>query len=194
MDKSALKKHLHECLRREVMMSNNPFSWGNVIHKAFKCPERRFNFWWRIASYFYNSDGKFNKQVAKRINRKLIQKYNTEIQLPAVIGPGLVVTHFVAVVINGCAIIGSNFKIRHNCTVGLGGSINENFTKPIIKIGDNVQIGVGSSILGNNLVIGNNVTIGAMSFINKNIPDNTVAYSEKKLNLKTRTVENIIQE
>ncbi|MCZ4058266.1 hypothetical protein O3W44_02860 [Pantoea sp. LMR881] len=33
--------------------------------------------------------------------------------------------------------------------------------------------------MGNNLTIGNNVTIGAMTFINKNIPDNTVVYTEK---------------
>lgn len=185
-NKSALKEHLHECLRIEVMMNNKNFSWGRTLHKAFKCPERRFNFWWRIASYLYNSEGSFKKQIARRINRKLIQKYNTEIQLPAIIGPGLMVTHYLSVVINGCAVIGSNFRIRHNSTIGLGGSINEKSLHPKIVIGDNVEVGAGTCILGNDLFIGNNVSIGAMSFINKNIPDNTVAYTEKSLKLRKK--------
>ncbi|HKN03731.1 MAG TPA: serine acetyltransferase [Buttiauxella sp.] len=167
-------------------MNTKTFSWFSITHKAFKCPERRFNFWWRIASYLYKSGGAFRMQIARKINRKLIQKYNTEIQLSAVIGPGLVVTHYLSVVINGCAIIGSNFKIRQNTTIGLGGNSKKEVTKPKIIIGDNVEIGANTCIIGNALTIGNNVTIGAMSFINKNIPDNAVAYSEKSLKLRIK--------
>ena len=186
LNKTELKIHLKECLQREVAMNTKTFSWFSIMHKAFKCPERRFNFWWRIASYLYKSGGTFKMQIARKINRKLIQKYNTEIQLSAVIGPGLVVTHFLSVVINGCAVIGSNFKIRQNSTIGLGGSSTNEVTKPKIIIGDNVEIGASTCIIGNALSIGNNVTIGAMSFINKNIPDNTVAYSEKSLKLRIK--------
>ena len=168
------------------MKSRKPFKWSRVLHKAIKCPERRFNFWWRIASYLYNSGGLFKKQLARRINRNLIKKYNTEIQLPATIGPGLVVTHFVSVVINGCAIIGRDFKIRHNCTIGIAGNAEGEHTPPAIVIGDNVEVGTSSCIISNNLTIGNNVTIGAMSFINKNIPDNTIAITEKRLILKPK--------
>lgn len=178
------KRHLRDCLQAEVMKSDKKFTWFRVLHKAFKCPERRFNFWWRIASYLYCTDVKWKKQLARRINRKLIQKYNTEIQLPATIAPGLHITHFTSVVINGCVIIGRNFKIRHNCTIGIGGGLKNEDSNPMITIGDNVDLGVGTSIIGNNLTIGSNVTIGAMTFVNKDIPDNTVAYNEKKLILK----------
>lgn len=184
MERYQLKKHLQECLRREVMMSDKPFSWMRTLHKAFKCPERRFNFWWRIASFLYHSESKFKKTVSRRINRRLIQKYNTEIQLAAQIGPGLKVTHFLSVVINGCVIIGSDFKIRQNATVGLAGSGASNGLPPRITIGDNVEVGAGSCIIGHSLTIGSNVTIGAMSFIDKSIPDNIVVYSEKNQVMK----------
>ena len=181
-----LKKHLHECLRKEVMMSNKPFSWFATLHKAVKCPDRRFYFWWRIASYLYKREKKPCSYIAQRINRNLIRKYNTEIQLSAHIGPGLKVTHFLSIVINGISVIGKNFKIRQNCTIGISGSSNKSKVAPFIIIGNDVEICANSCVIGDNLSIGNNVTIGAMSFINKDIPDNNVVYTEKtlKMNLK----------
>lgn len=180
MKKDELKKHLYECLRFEVMMSEKPFSWTRTLHKALKCPDRRFNFWWRIVSFLYHSESKTSKRLAKKINRKLIQKYNTEIQPGTQIGPGLNVSHFLSVVINECTVIGRNFKIRQNSTIGIPGR-TDNSTSARIVIGDNVEVGAGSCIIGDDLVIGSNVTIGAMSFINKSIPDNSVVYTEKIL-------------
>lgn len=170
-------------------MSEKSFSWVNTIHKAFKCPERRFNFWWRIASFFHDSESKFMNRAAYKLNLTLIKKYNTEIQLGAHIGPGLKVTHFLSVAINKCAVIGCNFKIRHNSTIGIGGELDENLSPPQIIIGDNVEVGVGSCIIGNYLTIGNNVSIGAMSFINKNIPNNTIVYTEKTLIMKEKSLD-----
>lgn len=44
-----------------------------------------------------------------------------------------------------------------------------------VNIGDNVWIG-GNSVIFPGVQIGNNVTIGAGSIVNKNIPDNVLAY------------------
>ena len=44
-----------------------------------------------------------------------------------------------------------------------------------VKIGNNVQIGANSIVLPG-VTIGNNVIIGALSLVNKDIPDNSVAY------------------
>lgn len=149
------------------------------MHKAVKCPMRRFYFWWRIASHLYNDGNYVKKRIAFKINRMLVKKYNTEIQLPAQIAPGLNVAHFLSVVINGCAIIGENFKIRQNTTIGISGKTTAG-DAPRIIIGDNVEIGANSCIIGDNLHIGNNIIIGAMSFINRDIPDNCTVYTEKK--------------
>lgn len=176
MDKKKLKAHLHECLRYEVMMSSKSFSWLRTIHKAFKCPERRYYFWWRIASYLYKTDK--SQYIAKRINRSISLKYGTEIQLPAYIGPGMIISHHHGIVINGAAIIGKSFRIRQNVTIGISGS-SKNNTSPSIIIGDNVEIGANSCLISDSLKIGNNVTIGAMSFINKDVPDNCTVFTKK---------------
>lgn len=47
-------------------------------------------------------------------------------------------------------------------------------SKPV-KIGDNVWIG-GNSVIFPGVTIGNNVTIGAGSVVNKDIPDNVLAF------------------
>ncbi|WP_168386032.1 serine acetyltransferase [Erwinia amylovora] len=170
--------HLKKCLQREVMVSRKPFSWWKTIHKAWKCPDRRFYFWWRIANYLYRSS--IAKKSAIRINRNLRNKYGLDIKLGAVIGEGLSISHYVGIVIADCCVIGKNFYIKQNSTIGV--KHNDQLGK--IYIGDNVDIGANSCIIGNDLRIGDNVTIGAMSFINKDIPDNFIVYTPKPENIK----------
>ena len=43
-----------------------------------------------------------------------------------------------------------------------------------VKIGNNVQIGA-NSVIAPGITIGDNVVIGALSFVNKDIPSNTIA-------------------
>ncbi|NJD85907.1 serine acetyltransferase [Candidatus Erwinia dacicola] len=170
--------HLKKCLQREVMVSEKPFSWSKTIHKAIKCPDRRFYFWWRIANYLYR-DG-VAKKLAIRINRNLRNKYGLDIKLGAVIGEGLSISHYVGIVIADCCTIGKNFYIKQNVTIG----VKHNDQQGKIYIGDNVNIGANSCIIGNNLYIGDNVTVGAMSFINKHIPVNCTVYTPKSENIE----------
>lgn len=179
---------LKECLQKEVMMNAKPFSWPRVIHKAIKCPKRRYHFWWRIASYWYQNKTGYLKQAALRINRKLALKYGTEIELGARIMPGLVISHHQGIVINGSAVIGHSFRIRQNTTIGITG--NNLSRQPIsIRIGNNVSIGANSCIIADQIVIGDNVVIGAMSFINKDLPDNSHVITEKKMKITIREAD-----
>jgi serine acetyltransferase len=59
------------------------------------------------------------------------------------------------------------------------GSVEAN-NKPI-ELGHNVDIGAHCCIIGSGIRIGNNVRIGAMSFINKDVPDD-VTYITRKEN------------
>ena len=188
MDNQARSKHLRECLRREVMMSTKNFSWFSVLHKALKCPNRRFYFWWRIASYWHHSNSKFLRKRAAKINRKLVFKYGTEIQLGAQIGPGMVITHHHGIVVNGSAVIGHSLRIRQNTTIGITGTnINQ---EPIsLVIGNNVSIGAGTCIIAHKINIGDNVVIGAMTFVNKDIPSNMTVYSEKILHVVPNSLQ-----
>ncbi|CAI8931941.1 serine acetyltransferase [Kosakonia quasisacchari] len=187
-DKKTRAEHLRECLRHEVMMNNKPFTWLRVLHKAIKCPRRRFNFWWRIAAYWHSSGNSFLRQRAENLNRKLTLKYGTEIQLGAQIGPGLVISHHQGIVINREVVIGHSFRIRQNTTIGITGT---NVTKePIsIIIGDNVSVGANSCIIADQIRIGNNVIVGAMSFVNKNIPDDVTVYTKKTIHIVTNKTQ-----
>ncbi|XOY31863.1 serine acetyltransferase [Proteus cibi] len=174
------------CLQQEVIKSNTTrFSWAKAIRRAWKYPDRRFYFWWRIASYFYHSNK--HLKLANFINRRLQTKYGCDIGLGAKIGVGLSISHYVGLVIAYEAVIGDNFHARQNTTIGIVSSSQ----KGHIYIGDNVTIGANSCIIGDDIKIGNNVMIGAMSFINKDIPDNCIVHTPKSSNsIKISTMNN----
>lgn len=87
------------------------------------------------------------------------------------IGPGLILWHGAhGSVINPYTIIGKNFNLRQNTTIG-SSSFSDNTLCPII--GDNVQVGPNCTILGK-ISIGNNVMIGGGSVVVHDVPDNAV--------------------
>ena len=169
------KHHLHCCLQREVMQSLRPFSWPQVLHKAIKNPERRFYFWWRLASYWYQTGGKFSRKRALKINRRLRARYGLDIKLEAKIGAGMEIAHYVGIVISSRSVIGENFHIKQNVTIG----VKDREQTGRIYLGDNVSIGANSCVIGDDIRIGNNVHIGAMTFVNKDIPDNSIVYNKR---------------
>lgn len=170
---------LKECLRVEVIGGKDKtFSWLRVFRHAWRQPHRRYLFWWRIASYLHSTEHKVKKKIAYKINRKLIQKYNTEIVLGAQIGIGMKIAHYCGIVITGYSKIGANLSIRHNTTIGIKNS-NLPANEYSIVIGDNVSIGANSCIISDQISIGDNIKIGAMSFVNKDIASNSIFYTEK---------------
>nr|WP_255556925.1 serine acetyltransferase [Sodalis sp. dw_96] len=168
-------QHLKVCLQREVIVSLKPFSWLEVLHKAIKFPARRYHFWWRIANYLYKTGGHKAKKCAVRINRNLRNKYSLDIKLGADIGEGMKISHFIGIVIADCAVIGTNFHITQNVTIG----VKDIDKASKIIIGNDVTIGPNSCIIGNDITIGDNVTIGAMSFINDDIPADSIVYTPR---------------
>ncbi|XTZ40082.1 serine acetyltransferase [Salmonella enterica] len=173
---------LKECLSIEVI-KNKKFSWVRVLNHAWRQPKVRFLFWWRIASYLYKTDNKQLRKTGEMINRRLFFKYNTDIELGASIAPGLYIGHYGGIVITKHATIGRNFTIRQNTTIGLKTNNTNRVT-----IGNNVNIGANSCIISENIVIGDNVTIGAFTFVNKDIPSNSIYYTKKESIIKEREV------
>jgi len=123
---------------------------GVILHRIAHsfCPNSKTRFY--IAYFFY------------RIFTSI------EISPRAQIGSGLFFPH------PQCIVIG-NAKMGDNCTIYQGVTIGAKlpFHKKYPKIGNDVYIGEGSTILGD-ITIGNNVTIGAKSMILDDIPDNSV--------------------
>lgn len=166
-----LKQHLS----KEFLGGRKKFAWRRIALRYWRQPNLRFMFWWRIANCLYSQGGKRKVKLARRIHRKLVSQYNTDIGLGAQIGTGFKIYHFAGIVICPQAVIGENLRIRQNTTIGLK---TVDGVKAI-RIGDNVEIGANTCIIGDDLTIGDNVTIGAMSFVNKDIPENSVFITRK---------------
>ena len=152
------------------------FRWLKVFKRARRSKRCNFIFWYRMAYVLYRKDSKLCKSLSNTIALKLMKRYSVEIMLGAEIGEGLTIPHNVGIVIAKSAIIGKNFTILQNTSIGV-----DNKNKGPINIGDNVYVGAGTCIIASGITIGNNVTIGAMSFVNKDIPDN-VTYITRKEN------------
>lgn len=166
--------HLKECWLIELT-SGKKISVYRVIKSYLKTrsPQKKYLFWWRLANEIYIHGNDKQKSVAKKIQSKLISKFGIDIMLGTKIGKNLSIAHPYSITINKNVTIGENFTIHQNVTIGISHDPTN------IVIGDNVYIGTNSVILGGEIKIGNNVKIGAMSFVNKDIPDNCTVYTQK---------------
>ena len=104
------------------------------------------------------------------LKRRYSFKYGFQIPSSTEIGEGFYIGHHGAIVISGKAKIGRNCNIAHGVTIGetFRGELKGNPT-----IGDNVWMGTGSVMVGN-IKIGSNVLIAPNSFVNVDVPDNSL--------------------
>ncbi|RAU47168.1 serine acetyltransferase [Pseudocitrobacter sp. RIT415] len=167
-----------EFWRIEVVRKEK-FSWRRLLRNK-RNRRRNFLFWWRLASEMNRHGSKRQKEVASRISARLKDKFACDVALEAEIGPCLHMPHHTGVVISNRARIGANFTIRQNTTIGgVQGMTDSDY----ITIGNNVDIGANSCLIGP-ITVGDNVIIGAMSFVNKNIPDNMIYITTKQSEMR----------
>lgn len=88
------------------------------------------------------------------------------------IGPGLYIGHPYGITINPQAVLGKNVNIHKGVTIG---QENRGSRKGAPTIGDDVWIGVNSTIVGK-IVIGNDVLIAPNSYVNRDIPSHSVVF------------------
>lgn len=119
-----------------------------------KCQEskRLFYFFWRILLQHY--------QI----------KYGYQIYPKTQIGAGLYLGHWGALVINPLAKIGKNCNIAQGVTIG---QQNRGKKAGYPTIGNEVWIGTNAVIVGD-IHIGNNVLIAPNSYVNFDVPDNSI--------------------
>lgn len=103
------------------------------------------------------------------LRSRLIKKYGLEI-LNKEIGDGLYIGHGFNITINPKAVLGENCNIHKGVTIG---QENRGKRKGNPKIGDCVWIGANSSVVGN-IEIGSNVLIASNSFVNFDVPNNSI--------------------
>ena len=96
-------------------------------------------------------------------------KFGIQIPAQTKIASGFRIVHFGTIVINPETIIGKNFNISQGALIGNASGKRQG--TPII--GDNVCMNANSIIIGN-VKIGNNVLIAPGTFINFDVPDNSI--------------------
>ena len=138
------------------------------IIRGLKKPGFAYMYFFRKASICRPKSLKYF--VLKLVLKRLSYKYGYQIPVGTKIGKGLYLGHFGTVVINQKATIGENCNIAHTTTIG---QVNTGKLKGFPHIGNFVWIGTGSVIVGN-IKIGNNVFIAPNTFVNMNIPDNSL--------------------
>lgn len=136
--------------------------------------------WWSIKGIFY-----------RLLRRRCRFKYGFEIDPGAKIGEGFYLTGHCGPVIIGPVEIGKNCNVSHSVTIGRsyrGGVIG----RP--TIGDYVWVGPGAVIVGK-VMIGNNVLIAPNSFVNFDVPDNSLVIGNPgKIFSKDNPVKNYIKD
>jgi serine O-acetyltransferase len=136
--------------------------------KGLFIPGFRYMFLFRKAS-------KCSRHSLKRLfftflKRRYSYKYGYQIPSTTEIGEGFYIGHYGTIVINGEVKIGRNCNIAHGVTIG---QANRGKLKGYPTIGNNVWIGTGAVIVGN-INIGSNVLIAPNSFVNIDVPDNSL--------------------
>jgi serine O-acetyltransferase len=96
--------------------------------------------------------------------------YKYGFQIGGKIGPGFYIGHFGTIVVNQEVEIGRNCNIAHNVTIGVS---RRGKHMGVPKIGNEVWIGTGSVLVGG-IKVGNNVLIAPNSYVNFDVPDNSI--------------------
>ncbi len=143
-----------------------PFSFIKLL-QGFRSQGFRYTYFLRKTAAY---KGSLMYWMYKIILRHYTYKYGFQIPHEAEIGPGLYLGHF------GTIIVSVNAKIGKNCNLAPGVTIGRDHRgkrKGSPVIGDQVWIGTNAVIVGK-VSIGNNVLIAPNSFVNFDVPDNSI--------------------
>lgn len=108
--------------------------------------------------------------IARIWYRLLRAKFGMQIQLGAQLGEGFFLNHWGLMHVNQGATIGKNCNISQAVTIG---NVSRGKRKGSPIIGNEVWIGANAVVVGK-IKIGNNVLIAPLSYVNFDVPDNSV--------------------
>ena len=154
--------------------------------KALMNPCFRVIFWIRVCqtTSIWNPLGMLARLISK------CTQIRFGIQIPHItrIGAGLFIGHFGGIVISSEANIGANCNIAQGVTIG---RINKGKRKGAPIIGDKVWIGPNAVIAGN-VTIGDNAMIAPLTFVNIDVPANSLAIGNPAKIVEGKTSEDYI--
>lgn len=157
----------------ERLMDKNNISISTIIKKCLKDRTISTIVYYRIGHYMVML--KNRKRFIKRLLKLLLRpRQDIHIHERAQIGPGLRIYHGSGIVIGKGTIAGNNLTLEHGVTLGNRMGSKRDDWNLFPRLGNNVFIGCGASILGN-VSIGNDAKIGADALVLKDVPDNATA-------------------
>ena len=106
-------------------------------------------------------------ELARLLQSRVSTVFSMDIHPAATLGSGLLFDHASGVVVGETAVVGNGCSFLHNVTLG-GTGKNGGDRHP--KLGSNVSVGAGVSILGN-IKIGSGAKVGAGSVVLKEVPE-----------------------
>lgn len=166
-----MKKNLKEIINSDLFRMGGDISKKALLINILLNPEFKFIYIHRKCNY-YRDKNKF-KYIFYRIKLyRLNLKYGFEISNRAKIGKGFKIDHRGAIVINPNAVLGKNVNVTSGVLIGQQNR-GKKCGSPII--GNNVWIGANSSIVGK-VKIGDNVMIAPGTFINFDVPSNSIVF------------------
>ncbi len=143
----------------------------SIIYLLWFSPSFVCVFYFRINQYLAHKHNRFAYFFARTLEARRIYKFGNDISMWAQVGPGLRLVHLSGIVIGRRVIAGKNLTLLNDVTLGERKVGDDKMP----KIGHDVYIGTGAKILGG-ITIGDNVVLGALTFCNKSLPSNSVAY------------------
>ena len=163
----AVQEDAEACVRRdpacesvlEVILYFKGFA-ALVCHRAAK------RNWKKVVSGSHDKSPRYTKHVALWLQSQASAAFGVDIHPAAQIGKGVMFDHGTGIVMGETAVVGDGCTILHGVT--LGGTGKESGDRHP-KVGQDVLIGAGASILGN-ISIGDGAKIGSGSIVLKPIP------------------------
>lgn len=124
---------------------------------------------WRKANYYLRKNRLLYLVYGFLLYEKSL-KYGFQISPQAQIGSGLYLGHFGTIIVGNEVVIGNNVNLNPNVVIGRE---NRGKREGSPTLGNRVWVGTGTVIVGQ-VRIGNNVLIAPNSYVNFDVPDNSV--------------------
>jgi serine O-acetyltransferase len=141
-----------------------------------------------VYTYFFRKASKYNRKSIMGLYYRVVlrrKSYKYGIQIPAgtEIGDGFYIGHFGNIVVSNKAKIGKNCNIAQGVTIGMS---NRGEKKGAPTIADEVWIGANSVLVGK-ISIGYNVLIAPLSYVNFDVPSNSIVINGRIISREDAT-------
>lgn len=130
----------------------------------------RLLWWLRLSQCLLNKGILY--RISRRIYGMIASSHGIEIDPSVPIGKGFALGHAYCITVNPNARIGENVTLQKGVTIG---QENRGKRKGAPILGNNIWVGVNASLIGH-IKIGNNVLIAPNTFVNCDVPNNSVVF------------------